>query len=121
MSADLRAVTAQSERISRYFAQQNGVSNNDLHALLQIMVAETAGTPLTSVELRRSMNVSSAAITYLVERMTAADHIRREPDPADRRRAQLRYTAGGLELAARSSPDLVPTCAPRGRSWPMKT
>lgn len=63
------------------------------------MVAETAGTPLTSVELRRSMNVSSAAVTYLVERMTAADHIRREPDPADRRRAQLRYTAGGLELA----------------------
>ncbi|MDT5232967.1 MAG: hypothetical protein QOJ56_1092, partial [Mycobacterium sp.] len=34
MSADMRAVTAQSDRIGRHFARQNDVSGNDFHALL---------------------------------------------------------------------------------------
>jgi hypothetical protein len=47
MSADMRAVTAQSDRIGRHFARQNDVSGNDFHALLHVMVTEAAGTPLT--------------------------------------------------------------------------
>ena len=65
----MRAVTAQSDRLGRYFARQNGVSGNDFHALLHVMVAETAGTPLTMAQLRQRMDVSPAAITYLVDRM----------------------------------------------------
>ena len=71
MSADMRAVTAQSDRMGRYFARQNDVSGNDFHALLHVMVAETAGTPLTMAQLRQRMDVSPAAITYLVDRMIA--------------------------------------------------
>ncbi len=99
MSADMRAVTAQSDRIGRYFARQHDVSGNDFHALLHVMVAETAGTPLTMAQLRQRMDVSPAAITYLVDRMIDAGHIRRESDPADRRKALLRYEASGMELA----------------------
>ena len=99
MSADMRAVTAQSDRIGRYFARQNDVSGNDFHALLHVMVAETAGTPLTMAQLRQRMDVSPAAITYLVDRMIDAGHVRREADPTDRRKALLRYEDSGMELA----------------------
>lgn len=99
MSADMRAVTAQSDRVGRYFARQNHVSGNDFHALLHVMVAETTGTPLTMAQLRQRMDVSPAAITYLVDRMIDAGHVRRESDPADRRKALLRYENSGMELA----------------------
>jgi DNA-binding MarR family transcriptional regulator len=99
MSADMRAVTAQSDRIGRYFARQNNVSSNDFHALLHVIVAETAGTPLTMAQLRQRMDVSPAAITYLVDRMIDAGHVRRESDPADRRKALLRYENSGMDLA----------------------
>nr|WP_235216017.1 MarR family winged helix-turn-helix transcriptional regulator [Mycobacterium kyorinense] len=99
MSADMRAITAQADRIGRHFARSHQVSDNDFHALLHIMVAETAGAPLTLAQLRQRMGVSAAAITYLVDRMIDAGHIRREPDPADRRKALLRYEDSGLALA----------------------
>jgi DNA-binding MarR family transcriptional regulator len=99
MSADMRAVTAQSDRIGRYFARQNHVNGNDFHALLHVMVAETAGTPLTMAQLRQRMDVSPAAITYLVDRMIESGHLRREADPADRRKALLRYEDHGRQLA----------------------
>jgi DNA-binding MarR family transcriptional regulator len=99
MSADMRAITAQSDRIGRHFARQNDVSGNDFHALLHIMVAETAGVPLTPAQLRQQMDVSPAAITYLVDRMIEAGHVRREPDPADRRKTLLRYEKPGMALA----------------------
>lgn len=99
MSADMRAITAQSDRIGRHFARQHDVNGTDFHALLHIMVAETAGTPLTSAQLRQRMDVSPAAITYLVDRMIDAGHIRREPDPLDRRKTLLRYEKPGMALA----------------------
>jgi DNA-binding MarR family transcriptional regulator len=99
MSADMREVTARSDRVGRYFARQHNVSGNDFHALLHVMVAETAGTPLTMAQLRQRMDVSPAAITYLVDRMIDAGHVRREADPGDRRKARLRYEASGMELA----------------------
>src|SRR6201991_4875335 len=99
MSADMRAVTAQSDRLGRYFARQNDGSGNDFHALLHVMVAETAGTPLTLAELRQRMDVSPAAITYLVDRMMDAGHIRREPDPVDRRKSLLRHEEPAIALA----------------------
>jgi DNA-binding MarR family transcriptional regulator len=99
MSADMRAITAQSDRIGRYFARRNDVSSNDFHALLHVMVAETAGIPLTMAQLRQRMDVSPAAITYLVDRMIDAGHVRREADPKDRRKALLRYQDSGMELA----------------------
>jgi DNA-binding MarR family transcriptional regulator len=45
------------------------------------------------------MDVSPAAITYLVDRMIEAGHIRREPDPQDRRKWLLRYEERGMSLA----------------------
>lgn len=98
LSADIRAITAQSDRVGRHFARINDVTSSDFHALLHIMVAETAGAPLTAAQLRQRMDVSPAAITYLVDRMIEAGHIRREADPEDRRKWLLRYESSAMEL-----------------------
>ena len=63
------------------------------------MVAETSGSPLTAGDLRQRMGVSGAAITYLVERMIASDHVRRESDPTDRRKVILRVADHGIHVA----------------------
>lgn len=63
------------------------------------MVAETAGPPLTPAQLSQRLDVSAPAITYLVDRMICAGHLRREPDPDDRRKTLLRHEASTMELA----------------------
>jgi len=99
IAADVRAVTAESDQIGRHFAGRHDVAANYFRALLHIMVAENSGAPLTAGELRQRMGVSGAAITYLVERMIASGHVRRESDPADRRKVILRVADHGLQVA----------------------
>jgi len=98
VSADVRALSAESDQIGRTFAAVNELGLNDFHALLHIMVADNAGAPLTSGELRARMGLSGAAITYLVERMIASGHLRREADPDDRRKVILRHADHGLAV-----------------------
>jgi DNA-binding MarR family transcriptional regulator len=99
IAADVRAMTAESDQIGRHFAGRHEVAANDFRALLHVMVAETSGAPLTAGDLRHRMGVSGAAITYLVERMIASDHLRRESDPADRRKVILRVADHGMQVA----------------------
>jgi DNA-binding MarR family transcriptional regulator len=99
IGADLRAMNAESEQVGRLFASRHDVAANDFRALQHIMVAETAGTPLTAGELRKTMGMSGAAITYLVERMLASGHVLRESDPNDRRKVILRVADHGMAMA----------------------
>src|SRR6202046_4832897 len=99
ISAYLRVMTAESEQIGRSFAVVHDVRPTDFRALLHVMVAETAGAPITSGELRQRMGLSGAAITYLVDRMMASGHVTRESDPADRRKVILRYSESGAVTA----------------------
>lgn len=99
ISGDVRAMAAESEQIGRSFAGRHDLGVNDFRALVHIMVADEAGSPLTAGELRRRMGLSAAAITYLVERLIDSGHIIRESDPADRRKVILRYADHGLAVA----------------------
>jgi len=99
LAADVRALSAESDQIGLRFAAQHQVSASDFRALLYVMVAETAGTPLTNGELKQRMGLSAAAITYLVERMIASGHFRRDSDPADRRKVILRCAEDGMAVA----------------------
>lgn len=99
IAADARALTAESDQMGRVFAAAHQLGPSDFRALLHILVAETAGTPLTSGELRQKMGLSAAAITYLVERMISSGHIRRDSHPEDRRKVILRYSGPGMDTA----------------------
>jgi DNA-binding MarR family transcriptional regulator len=99
MSADLREMSTESDQIGRLFAVSHDVRPTDFRALLHIMVAETAGRPMTSGDLSQRMGLSGAAITYLVDRLIESGHIRRDSHPADRRKVILRYSEPGLDTA----------------------
>ena len=99
ISADLREMSTESDQIGRLFAVSHDVRPNDFRALLHIMVAESAGHPLTSRDLSQRMGLSGAAITYLVDRLIESGHIRRDSHPADRRKVILRYAESGLDTA----------------------
>ena len=99
IAADVRAMTAESDEIGRHFASRHDLTANDFRALLHVMVGQTSGSPLTAGELRTRMGMSGAAITYLVERMIASGHFRRESDPSDRRKVILRVADDGVAVA----------------------
>nr|WP_234794077.1 MarR family winged helix-turn-helix transcriptional regulator [Mycolicibacterium flavescens] len=99
IAADVRAMNAETDEIGRLFASRHDVAANDFRALLYVMVAETAGAPLTAGDLRRRMGMSGAAITYLVERMITSGHFIRDSDPTDRRKVILRVAEHGRTVA----------------------
>jgi DNA-binding MarR family transcriptional regulator len=99
IAADVRELAAESEQIGRSFAVSHDVRPTDFRALLHIMVAETAGQPMTSGDLSQRMGLSGAAITYLVDRLIESGHIRRDSHPADRRKVILRHSEPGLDTA----------------------
>ena len=97
--SDVQSLSAESDELGRVFCARHDIGLNDFRALLHVMVAESDGAPLTQSELGRRVGVSGAAITYLVERMVASGHLRREPHPADRRKVLLRYADHGSAVA----------------------
>ena len=99
IATDIRALTAVSEQIGHLFAHSHSLRSNDFRALMHIATAEAENRPLTAGQLRELMGLSSAAITYLVERMITSGHIRRETDPRDRRRVLLHYSDHGMSVA----------------------
>ena len=99
VSADLRDMSTESDQIGRLFAVSQELRPTDFRALLHIMVAETAGRPITSGGLTERMGLSGAGITYLVDRLIESGHIRRDSHPADRRKVILRYSEPGLDTA----------------------
>ncbi|MDT5223054.1 MAG: hypothetical protein QOG19_461 [Mycobacterium sp.] len=99
ITADLRELSTESDQIGRLFALTQDVRPTDFRALLHIMVAETAGRPMTSGDLSHRMGLSGAAITYLVDRLIESGHIRRDSHPADRRKVILRHSEPGLATA----------------------
>lgn len=99
ISADLRELSTESDQIGQLFALIHSLRPNDFRALLYIMVAEMSGRPMTSSDLRQRMGLSGSAITYLVDRLIDAGHIRRDGHPADRRKVVLRNDESGLATA----------------------
>lgn len=99
ISADLRELSTESDQIGQLFALIHSLRPNDFRALLYIMVAEMSGRPMTSSDLRQRIGLSGSAITYLVDRLIDAGHIRRDGHPADRRKVVLRNDESGLATA----------------------
>lgn len=99
ISADLRELSTESDQIGRLFAASHSMRANDFRALLYIMVAETAGRPMTSGDLSQQMGMSGSAITYLVDRLIDSGHIHRDNHPGDRRKVVLRHGESGLATA----------------------
>lgn len=99
LSEAVAAGYAASHRLAHDFAQGHDLHTTDFRALTAIYVAENAGEPLTASRLGAELSLSSGAVTYLVDRLIASGHVRRDRDPADRRRVVLTYADHGRGVA----------------------
>lgn len=96
---DVQRIGWASERIGHVFADAQDLHATDFRALTAIYRAERDGCPLTGKALAEHLQLSPAAITYVVERLVASGHVERERDSLDRRRIILRYAESGFEVA----------------------
>lgn len=96
---DVQRIGLASERLGHVFADSQSLHPTDFRALSAIFRAERQGRTLTGKDLAAQLQLSPAAITYVVDRLVESGHVERERDPADRRRVVLRYSDPGREVA----------------------
>lgn len=95
LSHCVRRLVAERERLAQQYAAQNGLSSTDFRALIHISESELDKAPLAAGGLRNLLNMSAGAATYVVDRLVGTGYVRRDADPADRRKVVLRHTALG--------------------------
>jgi len=71
---------------SQMIAERLGVNSTDLECLDLIVMRG----PVTAGELARATNLTTGAITGVIDRLERAGFAAREPDPADRRKVRVR-------------------------------
>jgi DNA-binding MarR family transcriptional regulator len=94
----LRRYGAESARIVDAFAVQHHMHATDLQALVIIMNAERQEEPMTAGQLARALNLTTGAVTGVVNRLETSGHVRRETDRNDRRQIRLHYAEFGMRL-----------------------
>lgn len=77
----LRDILDLTTDFERHLARELTVNDTDLDAMEELI----RDGALSPTELARRLNMSTAAVTTVVDRLTAVGHVTREPNPADRR------------------------------------
>lgn len=62
-----------------------GMNETDLLALRFLLREQKAGRIVRSIDIARTLNISTASTTTLIDRLEKGGHVRRESHPTDRR------------------------------------
>ncbi len=107
----LRRLTVELDAVGQRFADLHGLNRTDVRALVAVMDAARRGTSLTAGGLGEAVDLRSASVTALVDRLERVGHLRRVRDPEDRRRVSLEISdsamAAGAEFFGGLQRDLV--------------
>lgn len=95
----LRGFNIQADRFLEVFTRAHGLHRTDLNAVAYIWQAAEEDKPLTPGELARTLRLSPAATTALLDRLAKAGHVERRHDTEDRRRVHLVMQPPAKELA----------------------
>ncbi|WP_409330104.1 MarR family winged helix-turn-helix transcriptional regulator [Trujillonella humicola] len=96
----LRRLTVELDAVSQRFAAAHGLNRTDVRALVAIMDAARHGRALTAGGLGAAVDLRSASVTALVDRLERVGHVRRVRDPEDRRRVSLHMTESATAAGA---------------------
>jgi DNA-binding MarR family transcriptional regulator len=96
----LRRVTVELDAVGQRFAALHGLGRTDVRALVAIMDAARGGRPMTAGAVGEAVELSSAAVTALLDRLERAGHVRRVRDPGDRRRVVLEMSDAAMAAGA---------------------
>jgi DNA-binding MarR family transcriptional regulator len=92
----LRRLTVELDAVGSRFAAVHGLNRTDVRALVAIMDAARRGEALTAGQLGEAVDLRSASVTALVDRLEKVGHVRRERDPEDRRRVALQISESAM-------------------------
>jgi DNA-binding MarR family transcriptional regulator len=92
----LRRLSVGMDALGQRFADLHGLGRTDVRALVAIMDAARRGQALTAGSLGAAVELSSASVTALLDRLERVGHVRRVRDPADRRRVGLELSESAL-------------------------
>ena len=96
----LRRLTVELDAVGQRFAQEHGLNRTDVRALVAIMDAARQGDALTAGRLGEAVELRSASVTALVDRLEKVGHVRRVRDPEDRRRVSLHMSDAAMKAGA---------------------
>ena len=92
----LRRLTVELDAVGSRFASEHGLNRTDVRALVAIMDAARRGEALTAGQLGEAVDLRSASVTALVDRLEKVGHVRRVRDPEDRRRVALQISESAM-------------------------
>ena len=92
----LRRLNVELDAVGGRFAQLHGLNRTDVRALVAIMDAARNGQALTAGQLGDAVDLRSASVTALVDRLEKVGHVRRVRDPDDRRRVSLQMSEAAM-------------------------
>ena len=96
----LRRLTVELDAVGQRFAVQHGLNRTDVRALVAIMDAARRGEALTAGRLGEAVELRSASVTALIDRLERVGHLRRVRDPEDRRRVSLEMSEAAMAAGA---------------------
>src|SRR3954471_4213509 len=96
----LRRLTVELDAVGQRFAELHGLNRTDVRALVAIMDAARRGEALTAGRLGEAVDLRSASVTALVDRLEKVGHVRRVRDPEDRRRVGLEMSEAAMAAGA---------------------
>jgi DNA-binding MarR family transcriptional regulator len=97
----LRRLSVELDAVGQRFATLHALGRTDVRALVAIMDAARRGEALTAGVLGQAVDLSSASVTALVDRLERAGHVRRVRDPQDRRRVVLEMSESAMAAGGR--------------------
>ena len=96
----LRRLTIELDAVGQRFADVHKLNRTDVRALVAIMDAARRGEALTAGALGEAVDLRSASVTALVDRLERVGHVRRVRDPDDRRRVSLEMSDSAMAAGA---------------------
>ncbi len=105
----LRAYRSAEVAMRKRTRDSMGMGETDLSAIRYLLESERRGSAVTAKDLARRLEVTSASVTALIDRLVASGHVRRDQHPTDRRcvvivpthdsDAEVRETLGRMHVA----------------------
>lgn len=96
----LRRLTVELDAVGQRFADLHGLNRTDVRALVAVMDAARRGEALTAGALGDAVELRSASVTALIDRLERVGHVRRVRDPEDRRRVSLEISDSAMAAGA---------------------
>ncbi|GAB3248269.1 MarR family winged helix-turn-helix transcriptional regulator [Kineosporia babensis] len=88
----LRSYAAEFAELARHSARHLNLHTTDANALVEVLVAERGGEPLSPARLAERVALTSGATNALVNRLEKAGYVVRSREHTDRRQVSLRST-----------------------------